>query len=100
MTRPMSMATAELIVRAVATYLVCGVVFAAVFMWRWVGRLDPLAAHGTIGFRMLVFPGVTALWPLFVMRLVRGDTEPPDEWTAHRALARTEAVREPAEGRR
>ena len=96
----MSMTTAGFIVSALATYLVCGMVFAAVFLWRWVGRLDPLAAHGTFGFRMLVFPGVTALWPLFVMRLVRGDNEPPDEWTAHRVLARDQAVREAEEARR
>lgn len=95
----MSTVTAEFIVGAFATYLLCGMVFAAVFLWRWVGRLDPLAAHGTFGFRMLVFPGVTALWPLFVMRLVRRASGPPDEWTAHRSLAGHEA-RQRAEVRR
>jgi hypothetical protein len=67
----MSMVTAQFIVNAFAVYLICGAIFAVPFLWRWVGRLDPLAAHGPLGFRALVFPGVTALWPLFVIRLVR-----------------------------
>ena len=96
----MSMVTAQFLVSALATYLACGVIFAAVFLWRWVGRLDPLAAHGTVGFRALVFPGVSALWPLFAMRLIRGANQPPDERTAHRLLARVELVGESTEARR
>jgi hypothetical protein len=96
----MSMATAQFLVSALATYLACGVIFAAVFLWRWVGRLDPLAEHGTVGFRALVFPGVTALWPIFVMRLIRGANQPADERTAHRSLGRLEIVGESAEVRR
>lgn len=84
----MTQAAAQFLVNACAAYLTCGAIFALLFLWRGVGRLDPLAAHGTIGFRVLVFPGVTALWPLFAIRLARRDSTPPDEWTAHRAAAR------------
>jgi hypothetical protein len=84
----MTQATAQFLVDALTAYVACGAMFALMFLWRWVGRLDPLAARGTLGFRVLVFPGVTALWPLFVVRLVRGDSAPLDEWTAHRATAR------------
>lgn len=84
----MSVATAEFVVTVAELYLVCGTVFATVFLWRWVGILDPAATHGTMGFRLLVFPGVTMLWPVFVIRLARGATEPPEEWTAHRAAVR------------
>jgi hypothetical protein len=83
----MGLATARVIVDVISSYLACGAVFAVVFLWKWVGRLDPLAAHGTIGFRVLVFPGVAALWPLFATRLVCGTSMPPDEWTAHRRAA-------------
>ena len=72
----MSLVAARFIVDAVTIYLAVGVVFALMFLWQWVGRLDPLAAHGTIGFRLLVFPGVTALWPLFAWRLLRGADAP------------------------
>ena len=71
----MSTGTAQFLVSALAAYLVCGGIFAVPFLWRWVGRLDPLAAHGTLGFRALVFPGVTALWPIFLVRLIRGAGE-------------------------
>lgn len=67
----MSMITAQFIVGVFTVYLVSGAIFAVPFLWRWVGRVDPLAAHSTLGFRALVFPGVTALWPLFVIRVIR-----------------------------
>lgn len=84
----MTVNAAEFVVTAVALYLAFGAAFAAVFLWRWVGILDPLATHGTTGFRILVFPGVAMLWPVFALRLARGVMEPPDEWTAHRAAVR------------
>jgi len=63
--------TAQLLVETVALYLGCGAAFALLFLWRWVGRLDSSAEHGTWGFRVLVFPGVATFWPLFVVRLIR-----------------------------
>ena len=67
----MTVAAAEVLVQTIAIYVGCGAAFAAVFLWRWVGILDPAAAHGTFGFRVLVFPGVAALWPLFAVRVIR-----------------------------
>ena len=84
----MTLASAQLLVDVSALYAAIGALFAVGFLWRWVGRLDPAAAHATWGFRILVFPGVVMLWPLFALRLFRGATSPPDEWTAHRSAAR------------
>ena len=67
----MTLAAAQLLVNALGAYAAAGAVFAALFLWRWVGRLDPAAAHATWGFRVLVFPGVVLFWPLFAARLVR-----------------------------
>jgi hypothetical protein len=67
----MTQTTAQVLVQAVAIYLGCGAAFAALFLWRWVGRLDAAAEHGTWGFRVLVFPGVATLWPLFAVRVLR-----------------------------
>ena len=67
----MTVATAQLLVQSVTIYVGVGAAFAVVFLWQWVGRLDSAAEHGTRGFRVLVFPGVAALWPLFVIRLIR-----------------------------
>jgi hypothetical protein len=87
----MTLAAAELLVNAAGLYAAAGVIFAALFLWRWVGRLDPAAQHASLGFRVLVLPGVVLFWPLFLTRLVRGATAPPDEWTAHRAAGRRKA---------
>ena len=84
----MTLATAQLLVTVAAGYAAAGALFAVMFLWRWVGGLDPAAAHATWGFRALVFPGVVMFWPLFAVRLLRGATQPPDEWTAHRAAAK------------
>jgi len=84
----MSLAAAGFVVASLEWYFGCGAVFAAVFLWKWVGVLDPSAREGTLGFRVLVFPGVAMLWPVFVVRLLAGVRTPPDEWTAHRIAAR------------
>jgi hypothetical protein len=84
----MTLATAELLVNTAGLYGALGGVFAAVFLTWWVGRLDPAARHATWGFRAIVFPGVALFWPLFLLRLLRRQAGPPDEWTAHRAGAR------------
>jgi hypothetical protein len=75
---------ASWIVTLAGAYLVVGLVIAAMLVWRGLGRLDPVAAHGTWGFRLLVLPGVVALWPLLLSRWVRGLGQPPVEHNAHR----------------
>ena len=67
----MTVTAAQLLVQTLAIYMSVGAAFAALFLWRWVELLDSAAEHGTWGFRALVFPGVAALWPLFVVRLIR-----------------------------
>ena len=67
-----------------AAYLGCGCLFAMVFVRSGARRLDPHAAQGTWGFRLLIFPGAAALWPLLLFRWRRGDRQPPEERTAHR----------------
>ncbi len=84
----MTPAIAQLLVSVLGGYAAAGALFAVLFLWRWVGRLDPAAMHATWGFRVLVLPGVAMFWPLFVMRLLHGSSAPPDEWTAHRAGGR------------
>lgn len=67
----MTLATAQLLVDVLGGYVAAGAVFAVLFLWRWVGQLDPAAAHASWGFRALVFPGVVIFWPLFALRSSR-----------------------------
>lgn len=59
------------IVRLAALYLGVGVLFALPFALRWSSRLDPVAEHGTPGFRLLIIPGAILLWPLLLLRVLR-----------------------------
>jgi hypothetical protein len=49
-------------------YLAIGAVVALPFAFL-VGRLEPSAHGGSIGFRLLILPGAILLWPLIVARL-------------------------------
>ena len=72
-------------------YLLCGLVFAVPFAFVGVGKIDPHAAHGTWGFRLLIVPGTILLWPLLARRWRKGIHEPPEERNAHRSAAGKEA---------
>ena len=78
---------AHVTVLVAGVYLAIGLAFALAFVFRWVGRVDPAAQSGTLGFRLLIIPGSAILWPILAARLLRGTTGPPEERNAHR-LAR------------
>lgn len=79
------------LVRLAGAYFTVGALFAPLWAFRLVNRTDPVAAHGTAGFRLLILPGALLLWPLLLGRLLRGTTAPPLERTAHRTAARRAA---------
>jgi hypothetical protein len=82
-----SLGLATLLVAAWAVYLGLGLLVAVPFVTRGVGRVDPMALHGTRGFRLAILPGAVALWPLVLRRWLSGGP-PPEESNAHRDLAR------------
>lgn len=78
---------------ALGIYLAWGFIFAIPFVLFGVKRIDPHALHGSWGFRLLIFPGAMALWPLLLRRWRSGVHTPPEEVTAHRCAARNGADR-------
>jgi len=54
-----------------AAYVVAGLATAVWFFVLRIKHLDAPAAGGSLGFRILVAPGVIALWPLILMKAVR-----------------------------
>lgn len=78
------------LVRALGIYALLGVLFAPAFVWRGVEKIDPAAKGASWGFRLVVLPGVVALWPLLWRRWLRG-SPPPVERNAHRAAAESRA---------
>ncbi|HLK61793.1 MAG TPA: hypothetical protein VKU19_00040 [Bryobacteraceae bacterium] len=65
------MVAAELFVALLAVYAVAGVVFAAAFVTLGIHRVDHAATRAGAGFRLIVAPGVAALWPLLLTRWIR-----------------------------
>lgn len=72
-------------------YLACGLAFAIPFALVGVKKIDPHAAHGSWGFRLLIVPGTMAFWPLLLKRWASGVHEPPEECNAHRKAAETKS---------
>ena len=68
-------------------YLGCGLLFAIPFVLVGVNRIDPHAANGSWGFRLLIIPGTMAFWPLLLRRWATGAKEPAEECNAHRRAA-------------
>jgi hypothetical protein len=61
----------EILIGAFAIYALAGLLFAAVFVAIGINRVDPVAEHAPVGFRLIVIPGVAALWPLLLGRWIR-----------------------------
>lgn len=78
---------ATVIVLVFGVYVLIGVVFAVYFVTKGCNQIDPNARDGSRGFRVLIFPGAAALWPLLLRRLLQGQTQPPTETNAHRERA-------------
>ena len=75
---------AAILLLLLGAYAACGLLFAIPFTLLGVRRIDPHAAHGSWGFRILIVPGAMAFWPLLLRRWVSGVQEPPEEHNAHR----------------
>ena len=73
-------------------YLAGGLMFAVPFVLFGVKRIDPHAAQGSWGFRLLIIPGTMAFWPLLLRRWLKGVHEPPEEQTAHRTPRSTHQI--------
>ena len=82
---------AEVTFIAGVVYLSCGLLFAIPFVLVGAGRIDPHAAHGSWGFRLLIVPGTIFLWPLLAQRWLTGIQQPPEEKNPHRCAATKEA---------
>ncbi|MEP7307467.1 MAG: hypothetical protein ABJA98_18320 [Acidobacteriota bacterium] len=80
----MPLEIAQVIVAMFEAYAVAGVIFALLFLPRAVVRMDPRVAGSPRTLRLLILPGLVALWPLFAWRWIAG-TPAPVETNPHRA---------------
>ena len=64
-------AAAEWFMKLLITYTGIGIAFAILFVAVGVSRIDPVAKGAGLGFRLLILPGATALWPILLIRWMR-----------------------------
>ena len=83
----MPLEIAQVVVATFEVFALVGVGFALIFLPRAVERLDPRVAGAPKTLRLLILPGIVALWPLLAWRWITGAHEPIED-NPHRAKAR------------
>lgn len=66
------MTVPEIIVAGGVRYLQLGGCVALLFALFGASRLEPSARAASLGFRLTIVPGAMLLWPLIVLRALRG----------------------------
>ena len=66
----MALTIVEWLTNLLTVYAAMGVLFALAFVTAGVQAIDPAAKESGMGFRIIIFPGVAALWPLMISRWV------------------------------
>jgi hypothetical protein len=79
----MSETLAKTLVYAMTAYAGLGLTFAVPFVCLGVQSVDSEAQGSGIAFRLLIMPGLTAFWPMFLYRWMRGVKEPPLKENPH-----------------
>ena len=75
---------ADAFLAAFLIYGSLGLAFGMVFVAWGVQRMDPEAQGASVGFRLIIIPGVVCFWPLLLRRWIAGGSEPPLERNPHR----------------
>ena len=71
---------AEILLIIAAIYLVLGVLFVFPFLMKGLNKVDEGANGSTIGFKIIIIPGVVVLWPVLLAKWMKengnhGDTK-------------------------
>lgn len=62
---------AEIVAGLLAAWACAGLLFAMAFVTSGIHRVDPNTRGAGWGFRLIITPGVIALWPLLLRRWLR-----------------------------
>ena len=62
----------QVFVDGMTVYAAIGMLFASAFVFAGIHRIDTQAEGAGVGFRLLVFPGAIAFWPMLLKWWVTG----------------------------
>ena len=65
----------EVILIIVLIYLVLGVLFVIPFLVKGITKVDEGAHGGTIGFKIIIIPGVIVFWPVLLNKWMKAGKE-------------------------
>ena len=63
----------ELLLIIAAIYLALGVFFVIPFLMKGLNKVDEGAQGSTIGFKIIIIPGVIAFWPVLLSKWMKGN---------------------------
>ena len=63
----------EVILIIVAIYLLLGVFFVIPFLVKGLTKVDAGAHRGTIGFKIIIIPGVIVFWPVLLSKWMKAN---------------------------
>ncbi|MGD9789159.1 MAG: hypothetical protein AB7Q00_07240 [Phycisphaerales bacterium] len=65
------MSPMDFMLLTLSIYLAIGALLAIPLAFRGINSVDPAAANGSLPFRLLIIPGLIALWPLMLRAHLR-----------------------------
>lgn len=58
----------ELILITLAAYLGLGIIIACLYLIKAIHKVDQTAISTSLGFKLIIFPGLAMLWPIMLMK--------------------------------
>jgi hypothetical protein len=63
----------EVLIIIVLIYLLLGVFFVVPFLLKGLTKIDKGAHGGTIGFKIIIIPGVIVFWPILLNKWIKAN---------------------------
>ena len=63
----------EILLIIVAVYLLAGVLFVIPFLMKGLNKIDKGANGSTIGFKIIIIPGVIVFWPVLLKKCMKAN---------------------------
>jgi regulator of protease activity HflC (stomatin/prohibitin superfamily) len=71
----------QILLLIVAAYLFCGLIFAIPFIAKGIAVVDEGAHGSSIGFRIIIIPGVIVFWPFLLRKWIKTKSTDNDQTT-------------------